>query len=466
MVKHEDIVEGRDKESRGGNGHQDYEDEYGSDSSEEDVEVPLSATTNARQPSTNYAANGNAQASYSDYLSSDNRTNGTGSAMLSDHSSSNQAFGSVRRVSFGHDMNSGGPNGTPIPPLQGQGLHQSDPHHSQYQSIAHGQQAYGNPLNATYTNGMQSAHSVSFPLQSDHPAQHQYPSHGTQQPHVQSHHAESSVRFIPGLLSAVHGDTPTPSPPNGYRQGNGGHQQANGNIDHSHQQRSHHLSMMSSAPGLASTLASFTSTSSGRRPSPAQDAERNRIENALGASTTSQVHAQPHEITNGRHSESHPLSLAHAASHGLVSSGYSISLSAPNGMHNGSLAKQGSEYDGSQHRSGEQRVGAGNTWVGNGPARPELSAHLSHSDQPHHRADTGYDPDTGLTRRDYAGLDPHASAEGGVNGIDLESGMIGGEDIGKDVGPGVGSVNSGGTTASLKALKMDLGEEGHDAANE
>jgi hypothetical protein len=44
--------------------------------------------------------------------------------------------------------------------------------------------------------------------------------------------------------------------------------------------------------------------------------------------------------------------------------------------------------------------------------------------------------------------------------------MIGGEDIGKDVGPGVGSVNSGGTTASLKALKMDLGEEGHDAANE
>lgn len=356
-----------------------------------------------------------------------------------------------------------------ITPLQGQGLHQSEPHQSQYQahSVAHGQQAYGNPLNATYTNGMQSAHSGSFPqLQSDHHAHNQYQSHSSQQPHVQAHHAESSVRFIPGLLSAVHGDTPTPSPPNGYRQENGVQQQPNGKTDHSHQQRLHHLSMMSSAPGLASTLASFTSASSGGRPSSAHEAERTRIENELGAST-SQAHSQPQQITDGRHlSESHPLSLAHAASHGLVSSGYNISLSAPNGMHDGSLARQGSEYDGSQNRSGEQRVGAGNTWMGNGPARPGMSTHLSHNDQPHLRPATGYDPDTGLTRRDYAGLDLHASADGGVNGIGIESGMVGGEDIGKDVGPGVGSANSGGTTASLKALKMDLGEEGHDAANE
>lgn len=444
LVKHEDNGEARDKESRG-NGHQDYEDDYGSDSSEGDIDVPLSAHHNtARQPSVAQTA-GSVQASYSaDYLSADNRSNGNGIG------SSHQAFAAARRVSFGQDVNGGGSNGMSITPLQGsQGPHQSDQsHQSHYQPHSLSQQSYGNQVGVTYANGMQPAHTGSFPqTQAEHHSHNQY-SQGGQQPHLQAHHAESSVRFIPGLLSAVHGETPTPSPPNGYRPGNGAQQQSNGNIDPSQQQRSHHLSMMSSAPGLASTLASFTSAS-GARPSSGHGAEHR--------ASTSQAHGQPYQAVDGRHlSESHPLSLAHATSHGLVSSGYNISISTTNGMRDGS-ARHGSEYDGIQNRAGEKRVGS-NAWMSNDTARPSVDG------QPHLHSSATYDADTGIVRRDYAGLNPHISADG--NAIGNDPVLAGSDDIGKDVGPGVGSSNSGGTSASLKALKMDLGEEGHDAANE
>jgi hypothetical protein len=446
LIKHEDNGEGRDKDARG-NGHQDYDDDYGSDSSEGEIDVPLSAGSNtARQPSASQTG-GNAQASYStDYLSADNRSNGNG--MLNDRGSSNHVFAGTRRVSFGHDVNGGGSHGMSMTPLQGL----QAPQQSQYQpQIPHAQQSYGNSLNASYANGVQTGSLP--PSQPDLHAHHQYP-YNSQSAHIPPHHTESSVRFIPGLLSAVHGDTPTPSPPNGYRQGNGGQQQSNGNIDQQ-QQRSHHLTMMTSAPGLASTLASFTSASSGARPSSAHGIEPR--------TAASQAHGQPYQEVNGRHvSESHPLSLAHAASHGLVSSGYNISLSTSNGMRDGSLARQGPEYDGTQNRLDEQRAGS-NAWA-NGSARHGLAMHPLHDDQPHLRTSVGYDPDTRLMRRDYAGLDPHVSSD--LNGNGNESGLPGGDDVSKDAGPGVGSSNSGGTTASLKALKMDLGEEGHDAANE
>lgn len=469
LVKHEDtaVGEGRGRGSRE-NGHQDYEgDEYDSASSEDDVEVPLSATANVHQSSGNHAGGGISHVSYAmDYVSSDNRSNGHGTGQLNEHGSNNHAFTAARRVSFGHHLDGNGPNGMSMASLQGsQSLHQpgmsTHPQQSQYQPhvTSHGQQPYGNSINPAYTNGVQSSHPGSFPQsQSDHHSQSQF-HHQSQQPHVQSHHAESSVRFVPGFLSAVHGDTPTPSPPNGYRQGSVAQQQQNGSNEHPHLHRSHHLSIANDASGLVSNMSSLNPVSSGSRGP--QSGEQPRTE----MTTVSQTHSEQHQLADGRHmSESHPLSLAYAAAHGLVSSGYSISLSAPNGIDDGSAARHGQEY----HRAQNQAEGHGSTdpgdaWMDNN-ARQGMSAQSQ--DQQHLRPSVVHDQGAGLIRRDYVGLDHHMSADGGASKLDNESLLIGGEDIGRDVGPGVGSANSGGTSDSLKALKMDLGEEGHDAANE
>lgn len=468
LVKHEDLAidETRDGGLREINGYHDHDgDEYDSASSDEAGDLALN--NGSHQSSSNHIAGGVGQQSYgnainsaaTNHLSVDNGQTRNGHGMLdaghrrnsyNEATSMHHAFNGEsgnRKMSFGNGNGGGGGTmGMSMANLQGpQGLHQNGisghPYQQQYPILPPPQhQSFANMYSGSHTS---------------QPGQMGPPDH-TSQNHLQaqdaqlSHHAESSVRFIPGFLSATHGDTPTPSPPNGYRQGNGG-QQRNGNQDPLQQPRS---AMTHSIPNISP----LNPTSALARPH--SQGSKNGIVPPTGDS-----HAQSQRASDIAQSTSnHALSLAHAASHGLVSSGYNISLSAPNGGQDGSMSKLGQLYDTSQTHMEPERVATnGNMWLATDPRQASLASHQV--DQTGPSLSTGYDQSSGLMRRDYAERDAQASIGAEVIRAEDEHGM-GAEDVGRDVGPGVGSSHSGGTTASLKALKMDLGEEGNDAANE
>jgi hypothetical protein len=472
LVKHEDLAidEVRDGGMREISGYHDQDgEEYDSASSDEVGDLALN--NGSHQSSSNHVGGGMGQQSYSNainsasvnHLSVDNGQTRNGHGMLdaghrrnsyNEATSIHHAFtgeSGPRKMSFNNgSVAASGTMGMSMATLQGpQTLHQNGisghPYQQQYPVLPP-------PQHQSFANMYSGSHA-------SQPGQMGPPDH-TSQNHLQAqdaqpHHAESSVRFIPGFLSATHGDTPTPSPPNGYRQGNGG-QQRNGNQDSLQQSRSQHAAMSHSIPVSASNLSPFNPTSALARP---------HSKNGSNA-PISDSHAQSQRASDIAQSiPNHPLSLAHATSHGLVSSGYNISLSAPNGVQDGSISKLGQLYDTSQnHVEPERLAGNGNIWSATDPRQASLA--ISHqTDQQGPSLSSGDDQSSGLMRRDYAERDARTSIGADAIRADDEPG-IGGEDVGRDVGPGVGSSHSGGTTASLKALKMDLGEEGNDAANE
>lgn len=480
LVKHEDLAidEGRDGGLREINSYHDHdEDEYDSASSDEVGDLSLSnGAAASHQSSSNHIAVGMGQQSYgnvinsgsANHLSLENGQTRNGHAMLggghrrnsyNDSASGHHAFTgehSNRKMSFGNGSGGGnGSMGMSMAGLQGpQGLQQNGisghPYQQQYPVLP--LPAQHQSFNNMYSSGAHAGQAGQMGPP-DHNSQNQLQPQDAQHPH----HAESSVRFIPGFLSATHGDTPTPSPPNGYRQGNGT-QQRNGNQDSIQQSRSQHATMPHSIPISSSNLSPFNPASALARPRSQQGPKNGSV------APIADSHGCLHQ-DNGQLTSNHPLSLAHATSHGLVSSGYDISLSAPNGVQEGSMSNLGQLYDVTQNHADAERVApSGNIW----PATDPRQDVMVNSNQAAHQGpslSTGYDQGSGLMRRDYAGIDGRVPINGEMSRVDDEHGT-GGEDVGRDVGPGVGSSHSGGTSASLKALKMDLGEEGNDAANE
>ena len=361
---------------------------------------------------------------------------------------------SSRKMSFSNGNGGGnGAVGMTMAALPGsQGLHQNGlsahPYQQQFPALPPSTHQSIGSMYGSESHAVQSGQ-MGPP---DHIAQSQL------QPQVaqHSHHAESSVRFIPGFLSATHGDTPTPSPPNGYRQGNG-NKQRNGNQDFVPQARSQYATMPQSIPISGPSFSPFNPASALARPRSQQGSKNESV--------TPIVNAHSSLPDNGQSSSNHPLSLAHAASHGMVPSGYDISLSAPNGTQDGSVSNLGQLYDTSQNQTNSGRAAPGsNMWSANNLSR-DTAAKPRQADHQASSLSTGFDESTGLVRRDYAGHDARASVVSETIRVEDDHGT-GGEDAGRDVGPGVGSSHSGGTSASLKALKVDLGEEGNDAANE
>lgn len=470
------MEDGGDGEIREISSYHDHDgDDYDSASSDEGGDVSTSTGVHGAHPSsfnhasgnTSHQPYGNAMHSTTvNHASFEAGQNRNGPPMLdnvhrrtsyNDSANAHHTFpGEItsRKMSFSNGNGGGnGAVGMTMEALQGpQGLHQNGisahPYQQQYPALPSStHQSMGN----MYGSGSHAAQSGQMG-----PPAHIAQSQPQPQDAQHSHHAESSVRFIPGFLSATHGDTPTPSPPNGYRQGNG-NQQRNSNQDSVQQARSQHATMPQSIPISGPSFSPFNPASALARPR-SQNGPKN-------GSVAPVVNSHTSVPDNVQSSSNHPLSLAHAASHGMVSSGYDISLSAPNGTQDGSMSNLGQLYDTSQSQTDSGRLASGsNMWSAASLSR-DAAAKPHHTDHPGSSLCAGFDQSTGLVRRDYAGHDARASVVSETIRGEEDHGT-GGEDAGRDVGPGVGSSHSGGTSASLKALKMDLGEEGNDAANE
>ena len=470
LVKHEDLAmeEGRDGGMRDISSYHDHDgDEYDSASSDEGGEVPISTQAHGAHSSAfSHAVGNTAQQPYGSVIHStsinhaslepgQNRNgpstldNGHRRNSYNDLSSGHHALSSEtssRKMSFSNGNGGGnGAVGMSLMAVQdSQALHQNGISAHPYQQYPAHPHSSQQPLGNVYSSGSHTAQSGQMGPP-DHVQQNQLQPADAQR----SQHADSSVRFVPGFLNAVHSDTPTPSPPNGYRQGNGSHQR-NAHQDSSQPVRSQHATMPHSISTSGPSLSPLN---------PASALARARSEHGPRNESV------PPIIDNGQSSSNHPLSFAHAASHGMVSSGYNISLSAPNGTQDGSMSNLGQLYDTSQIQPNSGRAAPGsNMWSATSLAR-DAATKLQQAEHQGSSLSAGYDQSTGLVRRDYAGHDTRASVVSETIRVEDDHG-IGGEDAGKDVGPGVGSSHSGGTSASLKALKMDLGEEGNDAANE
>lgn len=450
-VKREDLRE----ELREVDGHHEYDGEdYDSASSEEEMDVPLSATINHVSLPYNHPppiGNGNGTHGSStrplaiEYAPADTGlTNGNGhyNHHMNDIGGNHATDG--RRSSFNAQSNGGnnsmGMSGNLLQRQQGQ--HQTAlngyPYQQQYltQTTANlQQQAYHDQnANVPYTNGTHSSHSASFGHQ-DNQGAFQKP----QLQHQQSHHVESSVRFVPGFLSAIHGDTPTPSPPNGFSQSNIGHrphsaaQQAQQQA--MHQQHTHNV---------------VTSNAS------------SMIANGTNHAPSLNVRA----MSNDDHSKLQlmlpPASAGQRTDHNdMVSSGYDISL----GHVSASTAAKNSSnvVIGNANRDGKLPR-TGSTWMSDDQGMQDHQQ-LSQFSQLPTQSDMVFNQGS-AAGRDYVDVSVRSSLDAGTSKIEAGLAMLIGDDGSKDVGPGVGSATSAETTSSVRALKMDLGEEGHDAANE
>ncbi|KAJ9104639.1 hypothetical protein QFC21_002137 [Naganishia friedmannii] len=448
LVKHEDL---RD-DLREIDGHHEYDaEDYDSASSEEEIDVPLSASIHhVSLPYTHPPpiGNGNGNGSYPsltkplsmDYLAPGiGVINGNGhyNNHLNDSGASNHATDG-RRMSFNAQGNSSmGMSGNPLQRQQTQqrsalnGYPYQQQHPSQPTAHVQQQAYHDQNANSSYTNGTQSSHSACFGHQDNQDA-FQKP----QLPHQQSHHVESSVRFIPGFLSAIHGDTPTPSPPNGFSQSNIGHRQSIAVQQAMHQQHNQNVS--------ASVGSDMAVNAANHAP--------------LGARTMSsddhaklQLMLPPSNV--GQQSDQN----------GMVSSGYNISLAH---VAASAAARNNSNGTGGNAIGDGQSARAGSTWTETDPLQG-MQDHQQSSQfsQLPTRAGMVFNHDSSAGR-DYVGINVRSSLDAGTSKIEAGLAMLIGDDVSREVGPGVGSATSAETTSSVRALKMDLGEEGHDAANE
>lgn len=455
MVKHEDLRE----DFRDHDGQNEYDgEEYDSASSEEEIDVPLSASLNhVSLPYDHPPPNGNGNGLHSsstkplmDFTSLGsglNNGNGHYNHHINEIGASEHAADG-RRMSFNGHSNvansSMGMSGSLLQRQQAQ--HQPAlngyPYQQQYTSnpAAHGQQqAYlDQNANTAYQNGSNPSHSASFSHQDNQGA---FPKPQIQ--HQQSHHVESSVRFIPGFLSAIHGDTPTPSPPNGFSQNNIGHRQ-HPTAQQAQQPIIHQQNTQNGVTGMGAGMAVNGSNGSTHLPLGARTMSNDdhaKLQLMLPPSNTGQQTDQ-----NGMVSSGYNIALAHVAASAVA-------------RNNSSSASGNANRDGKNAR-------VGSTWTENDSLQGmQHQQQASQFPQLPVRPDVVFDQDS-AAGRGYVGINVRSSSDGGASKIEAGLTMLIGEDGSKEVGPGVGSAASAETTSSVRALKMDLGEEGHDAANE